>query len=231
MTVLVFDTAAPVVGVGVLTGDGRAQERVERVSRGAEARLLVLAAEALDAVGVGVQDLVGVGVTTGPGGFTGLRVGLATAAGLAAARSIPLWTASSLETRGARVADERELLVLLDARKQKVYAQRMVGGQGRQGPIDGPLDEALAWMSGPFFATGEGAVAYRAAIEEAGGRVVAEAAHPAVDVLARWTARGIAAGEGVDAQTVRPRYLRAPDARPSAKARPLAPGPDGGGSP
>lgn len=216
MIVLAFDTAGPVIGVAAADGAGpaaRVAVRTERVARGAEARLLVHAQAVLDELGARIEDLGGVAVVDGPGAFTGLRVGLATASGLAMSRGVPLWTTGSLDTRGARAGVSR-VLSLLDARKGKVYAQWMVDGVVVDGPADVDPGVALGWPDGPFVATGEGALAYADAVVEAGGRVHQDAGDPAVDVLARQGFAAVASGEGIDAAAARPRYLRAPDARP-----------------
>lgn len=212
MIVLAFDTAGPVLGVAATDG-ARVALRIERIARGAEARLLVHAQAVLDELGASMEAVGGVGVVDGPGAFTGLRVGLATASGLAMARGVPLWATGSLDTRGARPQADR-VLAMLDARKGKVYAQWMVDGAVREGPADVLPEVALGWAEGAFVATGEGALVHGDAVQAVGGVVHGDAEHPAVDVLARQAHAAIVEGRGGDAAAIRPRYLRAPDARP-----------------
>ena len=221
VAVVVLDTAGPVVGVGLWTGEA-ALVRTARVVRGSEGLLMPWVLELLAEAGLTMADVRGVGVAAGPGAFTGLRVGLASAAGLAMAVGCPLWTSSSLTTRALRAGGNMPVLAMLDARKAKVYAQLHHGDQGVvAGPGDVPPEEAVAWAAsrGAFVATGEGALVYRNLVEQAGGVIAREPDDPAVDTLARCAALGLARGEGQSPAAVRPVYLRPPDAKPSNKGR------------
>ena len=215
VNVVSIDTVGPVVGVG-LWCEGRVACRVERVRRGAEARLVPWVVELVDEAGLALQDIDGVAVARGPGAFTGLRVGLATAGGLAMALGVPLWGSMSLDARAARArrhTDER-LVCMLDARKSRVYAAVYAAdGTLVSEPVDRAPAEVLADLESPFVATGEGAIVYEELVRAHGGRVVDEAAHPAVDQLARLGAEALARGEG-RLGGVTPLYLRLPDARP-----------------
>lgn len=217
MKVLAVDTAGPVAGVALWV-DGTVHERVERVTRGAETRLVPWAEALCAEAGVGMGELDGIAIAVGPGAFTGLRVGLATGLGWATALGLPVWPDSSLVTRAARVGGDAPVWVALDARKGRLYAAVVAAGEVVQGPGDVPPEEALGWMDGPFVATGEGALVVREALEARGGRIVADADHPAVDALARRGALAFARGEGVAANEVLPTYLRDADAkRPGAR--------------
>ncbi|MCB9665952.1 MAG: tRNA (adenosine(37)-N6)-threonylcarbamoyltransferase complex dimerization subunit type 1 TsaB [Alphaproteobacteria bacterium] len=189
--------------------------RTARVVHGSDALLLPWAEELCAEAGIRLQQLDGVGVAVGPGAFTGLRVGLATASGLALALDRPAWAGSSLESRRLRAGAD---LALLDARKGRVYALALQDGCA-QGPGDVPPEEALGWMRAPFVATGEGAVVYAAQVAAAGGRLAVEPDDPAVDTLVRLAAEGLARGEGCDAAALAPAYLRPPDAKPPKDRR------------
>lgn len=208
--VLAFDTATPTLGVGVWRG-GRVHVRVAPGGRGCERVLLPLAQELLDVVGAAVGDVAAVGVAAGPGAFTGLRVGLATAAGLAQGLRVPLVTASSFRGRALRVSEPGRGIVMLDARKQRVYAQVWEDGSpvGAAGDVS---PEAAVRELGSGWATGEGAAVYRGMLEEAGVAVVAHPEAPGVGELAAWVARRWQDGHGIDPSHVRPEYLREPDA-------------------
>lgn len=210
MRVLALDTSSSVIGVG-LWADGSGIARTERVQRGAEARLVPWAMALCEVKGMRLQDLDAIAIAAGPGAFTGLRVGMATAVGLATGLERPLWSASSLLARGARVGGD--VLVMLDARKGRVYAGWYREGRIERGPADVPPQEALCWPEGPFMATGEGALAYRPLVLAAGGTVVDDADSPAVEDLARLGAIAVAHGEGKSPFDAHVFYVRAPDAR------------------
>ncbi len=208
---VVFDTVAPTIGVAV-AARGEVRSRVACADRGAEGLLLGWVAELLAELDVGMADVTGVGVTAGPGAFTGLRVGLATAAGLALALDVPLWTVDSLTPRAAAVRGGR-VLVVLDARKSRVYAAQWLDGALVEGPVDEALDAVLARCPAPFVATGEGADVFREAILAAGGTIASEPRDPAVDSLATLAAAALARDEGRSALEVHPLYLREADAK------------------
>jgi tRNA threonylcarbamoyladenosine biosynthesis protein TsaB len=108
---LALDTATPATVAGVLLADGRvveARDDPPEGSRGEHAsRLLPLAERALQQAGVGWGELDRIAVGVGPGGFTGLRIGIATARALAQARDLPLVPVSSLAALAAGAQDAR----------------------------------------------------------------------------------------------------------------------------
>lgn len=213
MRVIGIDTAGPVIGVAACDGD-RVAERSLRVARGTEAALPALLAEVLDELSIVLQDVDGVAVAIGPGAFTGLRVGLAAAAGLALALEVPVAPIGSLWSR-ARAAGPGTgpLLSALDARKGRLYAA-VFGPDGTEWlpPSDLGVDDVLARLPpGPFRATGEGALVVRPAIERAGGVVVSGAAETGVAALVGEGRRRLLAGEGRDPAELVPAYVRAPD--------------------
>lgn len=212
MNVLVFDTSGPVIGVGLREERGFSQ-RIERVNRGSEARLVPWVLELAAERGLALPELDGIGVTVGPGAFTGLRVGLATAQGLAISLGKRVFAVDSLVPRARRVGGQ--VLVLLDARKGRVYGAVHDGTTVHQPPSDVDPDTAIAWMGGrAFVATGEGAIVYADRIVTAGGTVAESADDPSMEALADLTIAGLLAGEGVDPCAIAPLYIREPDAIP-----------------
>ena len=212
VVVLAIDTAGPVVGVALWAG-GRATERTERVRRGAEARLLPWAIELLEERGLVLADVEGIAASKGPGAFTGIRVGLAAAAGLAHGLGVPLWCEMSLTSRARRV--EGQVLSMLDARKERVYAA-LYDAEGAliQGPEDVAPQIAASWVAPGGRVTGEGALVYREILESHGQIILEDAENPGVMALAELGAAALSRGEGGDPVRVEPLYLREPDAKP-----------------
>jgi tRNA threonylcarbamoyladenosine biosynthesis protein TsaB len=217
---LAVDTAGPVIGVSARSGAGSAH-RVERIARGAESRLVPWALEVCAELGVELADLDAVAVAAGPGAFTGLRVGLATACGLAQAIDVPVWSGCSLRARAHHVLGVgRPVLALLDARKSRVYAALFASdGTVLRPPADVDPHVAVGWVTPDALATGEGAVVYGDLLRASGIAIIDEPTSPGAAALLDLAIVGLAAGEGTEPEQVRPVYLRAPDARPPSPAR------------
>ncbi len=142
MKILALDTATRLSGVAVYDTEGGAVVRRERAGGAAE-RLLVLVDEALMEAGLRPADLQGVVCGAGPGSFTGLRIGAATAKGLCFALGLPLVMVSSLRALAARYDGPRLVLPCLDAFQGKVYAQVV---PGEDAAVAGtPLAHERAW--------------------------------------------------------------------------------------
>ena len=213
--VLGIDTAGPVIGAAVL-GDGPPRQWSSRVVRGADGVLLPAIADLLGTI----EAIDAVAVSVGPGAFTGLRVGVSTALGLAVSRSVSVVCVSSLEARAA-MCEGPEVLSILDARKSRVYAQWFsVSGEtliDRSPPVDLPLQEVLEGRTGagPFVAVGEGALLDIERINAAGGQLIDEPDQSPAWAVARLGQRRIEAA--LRPQEVALRYLRPPDAKKQVK--------------
>jgi tRNA threonylcarbamoyladenosine biosynthesis protein TsaB len=198
-----IDTAAPVVGVA-LYGD---EELLwsERVVRGADGVLGEVIARTIRD-----RRIDAIGVTVGPGAFTGIRVGVGLALGVAMARSVPLTPCSSLLVRAALVPGEPRVLAILDAKRERVYAgvfrTNGAGPEPDGEERDARLDEVLP--PSPFLAVGEGALVFADALLAAGARIAPEpGASPAL-VVARMALAPGAARLGPEDVSIR--YLRDP---------------------
>lgn len=122
---LAIDTAAPRLQLAVLRADGSVDISIDDIATGHAELIFERIATLLSRNGLGYPDLARVAVTTGPGSFTGLRIGLSAARGIALARGIPAvgipsLLALSLSASGAST-------VLLDARRDEAYFQMFAG--------------------------------------------------------------------------------------------------------
>jgi tRNA threonylcarbamoyladenosine biosynthesis protein TsaB len=220
-TVLGFDTATPDVAVAVMRGP----EAVAEVQLGSDARprhatelLPEIERVAAEAGGWDAIDAIAVGI--GPGSFTGLRIGVATARGLAQGLSKPLTGVGTLDALARGIADRprtsgRPVLAVLDARRGQVFAAlRDAVGAAAWEPFvatPGELAERVAALGEAPLSGGDGSLRFRQDLEQAGAEVLPDA-DPAHRLSARHTA-GLAEGlPGSAPGEVRPIYLRPPDA-------------------
>ena len=122
MIVLGIDTSTQVCSVAIADGD-RVIAETSSIGRGSD--LLVMIDAVCVGAAIGAHDLEAVAIGAGPGSFTGLRIGMATAKGIAFAAKCPLWAVSSLAALAhvQLVADPDGIVVgVLDARRGEVYA-------------------------------------------------------------------------------------------------------------
>ena len=227
MLVLAFDTATPAVTVALHDGTHVLAETTTVDAR----RHGELLASSIDAVlaeaGAGRLDITAVAAGTGPGPYTGLRVGLVTARVLGSALGVPVYGVCTLDVIAAGVAVTgtaagQEFLVATDARRREVYWARYdAAGRRLDGPAVGfPADVAgtvTEWAAGSLdgpgspdrpglLTAGAGALLYPDVL----GQPI-EPSYPAAGTLAAIAARQLAAGEpGSGAEPI---YLRRPDAR------------------
>jgi tRNA threonylcarbamoyladenosine biosynthesis protein TsaB len=191
---LAFDTATS-AATAALVRDGEVLG--ERVSRAVA--VLADADELLRESGVERSELTGIVVGTGPGSFTGLRLGLATARGLALALGLPVAGVSTLH---ALAAGAPGALPVVDGGRQEVFT--LVDGEPAVRP---PQDVQGA------LCVGDGAVRYRAILEASGAEVPPDDDERHLP-WARFHAQ--LAGELGNAGAVEPLYLRIPDAEQNA---------------
>ena len=215
---LAIDTALERCSAAV-TEDGRTLATAsEAMARGHQERLGPLVREVMAEAGVPFSALDRIGVTVGPGSFTGLRVGLAFAKGLGFALERPVVGIGTLEALAATAGGEGTTAAVVDARRGQLWTQLFQGGAplGEAEALDPNVAAArLAALTGPLTLVGSGAALVQAAVPDA---VAAEALAPDPTVLARL------AGERTSPlPPPRPLYLRAPDARPSGREMDAAP--------
>ena len=111
-------------------------------------RLHVLIAELLEGAGIQTADLSGVLVGKGPGSYTGLRIGVSAAKGLAFARGIALYSAPTLGAFDLEGLEQDRAIAVLDARRNEVYAQRWertANGWRPVGDVEAEIISAQSW--------------------------------------------------------------------------------------
>lgn len=198
MLTLAFDTATD-VATSALVDDG--EVLAERSSRAAT--LLEDVDALLRQGGAHPRDLDMLAVGIGPGSFTGVRIGLATARGLALALDL---SGAGVSTLDALAAGAPGATPVVDARRGEVFA--LVGGEAT---VLAPLD---LYVDVGEICVGDGAIRYRALLEEKGAQVPADDDERHLP-RARFHAQ--LAGDLGPVEAIEPLYLRAPDAKKRAR--------------
>lgn len=216
MLTLGLDTALQRCSVAIVRDGEILSDQAAGMERGHAEHLAPMAAAALAEAGVRVKDLDRIGVVVGPGGFTGVRVGLSFARGLAIGVEVPVVGVTSLAALAGNVADAPEaapIAPVIDARRAQVYAALYdAGGAARIAPFVAAPEEALQILT-------DGAAGAETALVGTGAALFAEtppgwrrsAAPDQID--AKVVAR-LAAAAPVPPGPPAPLYLRPPDAKP-----------------
>ncbi len=206
MRVLALDTATDRATAALVADGGLVLERGGD-ARGSAARdVLALVHGILGEAGVTLAELDGVAVGTGPGSFTGLRIGIATGEALADGAGLPVAGVSTLHALLHHAPPGS--VAVIDARRREVFAE----GPGITAAAYDPA--ALAALLAPAtVVVGDGALRYRELLAESGAVV------PGDEALHQVRADAHAVLARFDGTRPVPRYLREPDATPSAVAR------------
>ncbi len=231
--ILGFDTATRATAVALQGAGGELLEARDDPPRGERPRhvlrLLPLCEELLVQAGIGYQDLERLAVGVGPGTFTGLRIGVATARALSQASSIPLVGVSTLRSLALNALTEGAtgdaVAAVLDARRGEAFAAIWRRDQLEQGePLlapgaftPGSLAELVRAVGVPVLALGEGAIEFRAVLESSGAFVPGDEAelHRVTAVGHCRIARHMPAA---NPDRITPQYLRLPDAEIARQA-------------
>jgi tRNA threonylcarbamoyladenosine biosynthesis protein TsaB len=229
--ILGLDTATADTAVALWAPGGPEVERRDEPPLGARpahaGKLLQLVEEVLDAAGAGWDNVERIAVGVGPGSFTGLRIGIATARGLAQARNLPLIGVSSLTAlaKGVRppYAEGAKgvrppypggvrppyVVAVIDARRGEVFAE----APGEFGPAAMSPEELAARIHSGSLTVGDGAVRFREPLERAGAAIPADDS-PLHRISALTVCRLGAKGEPAARDALLPDYRREPDAKP-----------------
>lgn len=215
MLVLAIDTSGPACDVAVLDNGSLLAEAREAMARGQDVRLPGLVRETVERAGRTFTGLERIAVVTGPGSFTGVRVGISFARGLALALQIPCAGVTSMEA-ALPAGQQGSAIVLLPAKRRppdiSFWAQRFRSGESVSVPEEAGLDALAAELEAhPHFVYGEGLDALTA-------RLPGLVCHSASPSACR--AGEIAISADSETRHPGPVYVRAPDAALPGGKRP-----------
>ncbi len=219
MKILALDSSSGACSAAVRLDGNTIARRFEIMERGQSERLMPMVKDLLDETGVAISDLDLIAVTVGPGAFTGLRIGLAAARGLALALGKPCFGVTTTQAVAAGAAGDAPLLVAIDSKRADLFVQVFSSPQCAASEPAAVAPENLAALV-------EAALPGLRRIEVVGNataaalQALADASftsspadalpHPDAAIVA-----ALAEGQwqpGVDAVSPAPLYLRAPDA-------------------
>jgi tRNA threonylcarbamoyladenosine biosynthesis protein TsaB len=223
VNLLGLDTSTAAAAACVLRGDGEAFEQIPDPSTlgrppAHASELMPAVVRVMERAGLDWSDLGAVAVGVGPGSFTGLRIGVATARGLARANGVRLRPVSSLAAlaRGIDGGAESVVLPLIDAKRGELFAAAYEGERELWAPFAARPEEVARRAHEAGFtplAAGDGSIRFRRVLEAAGIRIAPDGSGAHV-VRALHVCRLAAAAPGEPPEAVVPEYLRPPDAKP-----------------
>lgn len=202
---LALDTSTEWAGIGLAVG-ADVRTRVWQTGRTQTTSVLPAIDDMCCEAGIAPSELDAVAVATGPGTFTGLRVGMSIAKGIVLAGGVPIIGIPTLEITAAAVADEEDLVAVLPAGRGRVVWQRF-GPSRDASPRNTTLDQLIEALQGmpEVLVAGEIAEAQQERVEAAHDRVRWEPRDPAV--LVRLARERLSRGDVDDPVTLEPTYL------------------------
>lgn len=224
MYVLGVETATPVASVALATRGAVLAERMVLNQRTHSVNLLPMIRDVLGECGLAGKELSGIAVSSGPGSFTGLRIGMGAAKALAQVWGLPCAAVPTLEAMVQPLAGTGALACpLLNARKGEVYAALYHCKSPRAVCLWGPVaadPRALAGellpLARPVLLLGEGALVYAGIFKELMGEAArfapAAASFPRGGAVAELGIALLEEGKGTSPHDLRPEYVRLPEA-------------------
>jgi tRNA threonylcarbamoyladenosine biosynthesis protein TsaB len=215
MKLLAIETALEACSVAAIVGDDREPFVMsETIGRGHAERLFGMITATMDTAGLGFSELDRIAVTIGPGSFTGLRVGIAAARGLALVVGCPIVGIGTLAVHAEtarKLAGAVPVLAVLDARRDEVYGQRFAADGAPIGPAEiGSASYFASMIEAGDVLAGAGAdIVAEFLVGDLTIPIVHRQSAPDIGALARMSLLASAP----DAAP-RPLYLRPPDAKP-----------------
>lgn len=218
MKLLALDTATEACSAAVYA-DGALLQRYEVLGRGHAERLLPMVDELLAEAGLALGALDAIAFGRGPGAFTGVRIAVSLAQGLALGADLPVVAVSDLAALGRLALDSTPGAALavacLDARMGEVYWARVAarpdgGVDASDEHLGAPDAVTVEESAGRFVAAGHGWSAYPILAERFGGRLLGVRPEllPRAAEIARLAALDLAAGRAVRPEDAAPVYLR-----------------------
>ncbi len=201
---LSIDTAMNACGVGVRRADGEIFEVTEQMDRGQSERLMPLILDTMAKAGLGLPEIGAYAVTVGPGTFTGLRVGLATARALAQVSGMPAIGVSTFDALAAAVP-ARPACIVIETKRTDYYVRLSDGASTHEGACMSP-DELRDYIEPHWILAGD---AVERAVRETGcsNETLYLAAPKAADIIAL----AEKTGQGLQMGFPEPVYLRGAD--------------------
>ena len=212
--ILLIDTSTAVLSVGLSLDGTVAQERVCTEARAQASLTAPLVKEVLDAEGLVVKDCDAVCVSAGPGSYTGLRVGVSTAKGLAFGAGIPLIAIGTLDILAHSIVAGSNrpsfIVPMIDARRMEVYTAVYSAEAERLTPVEakvvGPESFAGELAGGPVLFIGDGALKCREVITHP--NALFRAAEPLARFMAPLAQKAFDEGQFADLAYFEPFYLK-----------------------
>ena len=224
MFILGIETTGKVGSVAIIDESGRTVNRVTTDSMSHLRELVPMIKELVDELGVSLNELDAIAVSVGPGSFTGIRIGLATAKTLAQTLGKKCISVNSLESFREKADSDNKVAVIYNARRGQVYGA-IYGNDGSEILPPGPymLDEVLeaAESYDDIKWYGDGVIAYA---DRLSNMNIAEAdeINQSADMVCRCACLKHKAGELLDFDQLEPEYMRLPEAEQKLKDGRLA---------
>jgi tRNA threonylcarbamoyladenosine biosynthesis protein TsaB len=218
MLLLAIDTAGPACSVAIVRDGDALASLSDPIGRGHAERLMPMIEEVLSKAAVAFKDLERIAVTAGPGSFTGVRIGVAAARGLALSLGIPAIGVGSLDALALPVASSAKagtVVAALDARRDELYAlaKDLATGETAIEATTGSVKALAAKLVGarpPLVLIGAGAPLLAAALAPRDVTIAGSPEYPDILDVARLGSTSTALAPPV------PHYVRGADAKPQS---------------
>lgn len=224
MFILGIETTGKVGSVAIIDENGKTVNRVTTDSMSHLRELVPMIKELVDELGISLNELDAIAVSVGPGSFTGIRIGLATAKTLAQTLGKKCISVNSLEIFKEKADSDNKVAVIYNARRGQVYGA-IYGNDGSEILAPGPymLDEVLevAEEYDDIKWYGDGVIAYA---DRLSGMNIAEVdeMNQSADMVCRYACLKLEYGELLDFDQLEPEYMRLPEAEQKLKDGRLA---------